>query len=346
MSEDKRLQKWADKAMFEAVPTNTDGEPVEPSVKLISLTPDPLGVIAAAARMYEGKPVDDGWGSDYPNTENPQGAFLLGVTDAERLHYFEQFANTRLKAPFEFVSIHFLIEGVTRAFTHQLVRQRTAVYVQESQRFAVKTNGAHEVALPPSLAGVDLPEEWEEIMAPGSDPKWFDRLSNPEKQRVLWQKQVAATAMIYNQLVNMGMPAEDARGLLPTNITTRIHYKTDLRNLLEHAGNRLCTQAQFEWRKVEIGIVKAIRESGVYMADKLADLFRPICYATGKCEFNSSFDRACSIRDRVEANHAIGRPSSEWGVSTSWDDSFGLPAAQAIQPEEWLADPSAARRSV
>ena len=33
-----------------------------------------------------------------------------------------------------------------------------------------------------------------------------------------------------------GVPAEDARGLLPTNIATRLHYRTDLRNLVNTAG--------------------------------------------------------------------------------------------------------------
>jgi flavin-dependent thymidylate synthase len=354
MSEGKEIQNWSDKAMFEAVPTNTGSEPVEPSVKLISMTPDPLGVIAAAAKMYEGQPVKSPYRiSAYAEQE---------VTDEDRLHYFEQFKNTRLKAPFEFVSIHFLIEGVTRAFTHQLVRQRTAVYVQESQRFAVKTNGAHEVALPPSLLGTE-PWDGSITLANGRGEDMVGEFTRDDKQQMMrdvWDQQVARTATAYNMLVNMGMPAEDARGLLPTNITTRIHYKTDLRNLLEHAGNRLCSQAQFEWKKVEIGIVKAIRESGVYMADKLADLFRPICYATGKCEFMSEFDRHCSIRERVEANHMAGRPSSEWGgrmmadgdtpIDPRWQDvdktmKTGV-LIEAIRPEEWLADPSAARRSV
>jgi len=97
-SEGKEIQNWADVHMFEAVPTNTGIEPVEPSVKLISMTPDPLGVIAAAAKMYEGKPVDA------PDGFVP-GSQLQQVSDKERLHYFEQFANTRLKAPFEFVSV-------------------------------------------------------------------------------------------------------------------------------------------------------------------------------------------------------------------------------------------------
>jgi hypothetical protein len=74
----------------------------------------------------------------------------------------------------------------------------------------------------------------------------------------------------------------------------------------------------------------------------------------------ADFDRKCSIRERVEANHAIGRPSSEWdtthtfpntggevtflGVPTPWSDGKTHDSIiPAISPEEWLLDPSAAR---
>jgi len=331
-ADEKRLLKWADRAMWEAVPTNTTGGNVKPTVKLLSMTPDPLGVIAATAMMYEGKPVDEPLKTHGRSINN--GIQL--VTDDDRLYYLEQFKRTRLRAPFEFVNLHFLIEGVTRAFTHQLVRQRTAAYVQESLRFAVKTNAALEVALPPSLVGTEP-----------YDPRVDYEMENKSDQhRAIWDQAVMSIADAYNTLVNMGMPAEEARGLLPTNITTRVHYKTDLRNLLEHAGNRLCTQAQFEWREVFVGIVKAIRESGVYKASELADLFRPICWATGKCEFMSDMDRFCSIRDRVEEFHSEGVPSSMWdaGQGAAVESSKGY-IMHTIAPEEWLADPTAARRS-
>src|SRR5205085_233882 len=99
------------------------------------MTPDPLGAIAAACRMYEGKPTYD----------------MSDVTDEERIHYSQQVQKTHLTAPLEFVKFHFFVEGVTRSFTHQLVRQRTAVYAQESLRFAVKDNFAAEAYTPPSI---------------------------------------------------------------------------------------------------------------------------------------------------------------------------------------------------
>jgi len=343
--ENTRLQKWVDPAMYAATPVPDGG----PRVFLLSATPDPLGSIAAAALLYEGTVV----------TGNDQ------VTHDQRQRYLAELQKTKIKAPLEFVQFHFLIEGVTRGFTHQLVRQRTATFVQESTRFAVKEDV--QVGLPPSLVGTD----WDS-----------------SELRRIWDDTTAGVRGSYNALVNAGMPAEDARGLLPTNLLTRIHYSTDLRALLDHAGNRLCTQAQFEWRIVFAKIAEAIRtynpgraqsrsvrNGDTELADSLlwaggldawqwealAALLQPICYATGKCEFNSSMDRACSIRDRVQANHSVNRPPSEWGeraelgmpsVRYMNDPRHGIPwvdeqrentVIPSIDPREWLADPGAAR---
>jgi flavin-dependent thymidylate synthase len=229
---------------------------------------------------------------------------------------------TRLQTPLEFIDLHFLFENVPRSFTHQLVRQRTAAYVQESQRFAVKEDASYGVSMPPSIEA--LPED--------------------HPARVRWHNAVVFIGDEYLSLVNEGIPAEDARGLLPTDILTKVHYKTNLRNLVEHAGNRLCTQAQFEWRVVWAAMIAAIRARGAeqkrlsnrWEYDTIADIFRPICYFTGKCEFMAATDRYCSIRDRVENFHKAGVPSERWS-----DEKWGHPFT--IRPQEWLLNPAAAR---
>lgn len=291
----EEVQRWADEAMFAAEPMEVgEGEQIMPKVYLLSATPDPLGSIAAMAMMYEGKVVRD----------------LGDVTDEQRKHYWEEVKKTHLKAPLEAVDLHFMIEGVTRSFTHQMVRQRTAVYAQESLRFAVKEGFEDEVPLPPSLMG----------------------LKEDDARVVVWRTGVREASEAYVGLVNAGVPAEDARGLLPHSITTRLNYKTNLRNLLDHAGNRLCTQAQFEWRVVFTELVKAIAEFDTMAGDEQSaawqwrliagdNVFKPVCYELGHCPFTADFDRGCTIRGRVEAGEF-----------------------RKIDPREWLMDPAAARR--
>jgi hypothetical protein len=112
------------------------------------------------------------------------------------------------------------------------------------------------------------------------------------------------------------MPAEDARGLLPTNITTRIHYHTDLLNLTRQAGNRLCSQAQAEWKDVWKQMIHAMLNYGNnddrWQNREIVRLFQPVCYQKGSCGFNGPADRWCVIRDRVNAHAAEGDPPDTW----------------------------------
>lgn len=366
--EGKTIQKWSDSAMFTAEPSDaTNG----PRVYLLSAPADPLGSIAACAKMYSGEVVRD----------------LADVTDDERRHYLGEMQKTKLAMPLESVQFHFILDGVTRAFTHQLVRQRTAAYAQESMRFAViEDNFLERVALPPSIAGTvqeylaiesDIQNSsnhgggWSPEMTNSVRQGKIDRMSREERWRMKWDATVEVIQRGYQELVNDGMPAEDARGLLPTNITTRVHYITNLRALLDHAGNRLCTQAQFEWRTVFAQLAKALREhDGWYdkstagydgnpipgnqgngwQYQAISELLKPVCYQQGKCPMKADFDRKCSIRSRVDANAAINRPSSEWheekvlmGHVGDHGEYLKSGHIEPISPVEWLADPGAAR---
>lgn len=351
------IQKWADVAMFKADPIDVEAGP---QVQLLSCNPDPLGTIAAAALMYEGRSVSS----------------LADITDEQRRYYLEQARKTALAAPLEFVNFHFIISGVTRGFTHQMVRQRTATYTQESTRFAVKEDVP--VGLPPSLAGTVPWNNWclqcEKELYPNGimgetaatvearhrqvEDYAYTRASREQLWRKRWDEGVGNIEVVYNDLVNEGMPAEDARGLLPTNLLTRINYNTSLRGLQEHAGLRLCTQAQFEWRLVWMRILEAIRDYGkkqgyqrtnvdgslgngssAWQFDELATIFKPICYYRGSCQFNADVDRACKIKSRVEAFAAEGVPSSEWG-----HEHIGRSLRiNPIHDSEWMMDPTAAR---
>lgn len=377
----KEVANWADPYMFEAQDIAPNQEM---QVDLISCNNDPLGSIAWAAKAYKGEFVRS----------------LAEITDNERRYYLEQIQKTALAMPLEAVQFGFSLSAVTRGFTHQMVRQRTAAYSQESTRFAVKSG--MPVGLPPSLQGCDHPS-FRTVTDVFLDAKrmfphmtaeqlheWtYAHVTEQANWYETWCETIETIQEAYNKLVNAGMPAEDARGLLPTNLLTRINYITNLRNFKAEAGKRLCTQAQFEWRIAFSKFAEAIRrygESQTYLVkmtqaqvdaindhikakdlvsqagireygkailevssqwqfDAIADLFRPVCYYTGKCEFLADFDRKCTIRDRVDANHAINRPSDLWHLPLHIEGVHGYDGVDvsAIQPAEWLLDPGAAR---
>jgi flavin-dependent thymidylate synthase len=326
----KDVSRWADAAMFRSEPLKAKGGP---KVTLLNATPDPLGSLAALYAMYTGKVVRN----------------LSEVTDDDRRLAFEDQFKTELQGPLEVAQFHFLVEGVTRSFTHQMVRERQAFFAQESMRFAVVDGDTwgDRVAYPPSLA-----------RKPESYPSW-DGLSDKERGYILardaWDDAVLSAENGYQKLIDAGIPAEDARGLMPHAMTTRLHWVLDLRGLLHVAGLRLCTQAQFEWRQVMAQVVLALRDYEIqdgtwadgsmryadpWQFQLIADSLKPVCYQKGQCGFMAKFDRGCTIRERVEANDRVGRPSSEW------DKPFLSNVIQigSIRPSEWAADPTAARR--
>ncbi|QXO13736.1 ThyX-like thymidylate synthase [Gordonia phage DumpTruck] len=359
----KAVQRWADPFMFEAEEIN---ENTGPEVYVLAANPDPLGSIAAAAKAYMGEFVGS----------------LAEITDEERRHYLVEIQKTALAMPLEAVQFHFRIKGVTRGFTHQMVRQRTAAYSQESTRFAVKSGVP--VGRPPSLDGTLSRDEWLEKdgywdngSRPADASEYIERYaSDAQKDRFDWDDLMEHVRVFYNKVVDRGsMPAEDARGALPTNLLTQLNYITNLRNLQVEGGKRLCTQAQFEWRIVWAKMIEAMRKFGqnqtysrpttdeedaqvahsfgtgkasvssAWQFEELAKIFKPVCYLEGSCPFNASFDRKCSIRGRVEANAAANRPSSEWDVAGTAPNLAinEYVRIEPIHPAEWLMDPAAAR---
>ena len=332
----KEIAKWADEAMFTAEKAVETEHGYRPTVKLLDAPNDPLGKLAYIAKAYQGKFLDS----------------YKEISDEDRKYYIQDMEKNILGMPSEAIQFHFVLENVTRSFTHQLVRTRHASYAQESMRFAVKED--FPVQLPPSLLGTVSREEWWDresdeganLSSPiflSDEPRreYEERYaSDKQRMRFKWDEAVADSGKAYAELIEAGMPAEDARGLAPHAIVTKINWVVDLRALMATAGQRLCTQAQWEHREMWNSLINSISKYGrsqaytrpmlpgetrteadpldyktcssTWQYELLANRFKPVCYQTGRCQFRSDFDRYCNIRDRVEMNHKAGRPSSEW----------------------------------
>lgn len=141
-------------------------------------------------------------------------------SDAQRAEHLAYMRDT-IRSSWEFVDYVFEITGVTRAFTHQLVRTRTGAYAQESQRTV-------DVRESPVLMPASVAEKY------GKD----------------WGETVGMIMTDYATMIDLGIPAQDARGILPTNMTTSIIAKYSLRALSDMAKVRLCTRTQGEYQDV------------------------------------------------------------------------------------------------
>lgn len=372
------VAKWSDQAMYTAPKSDaTSG----PKATLVGGSADPLGQIAAVNKMYIGQAIGD----------------TREVTEEMRREILLDLSKTVLKMPLEVVGLHFLLEDVHRGITHQVVRQRTAAFAQESMRFAVKEDMATAVALPPSLRNTssiselvsseikhrkslglgypDLPEMEDDVRN-----KYVSR-GGAQAWRIRWDEAVVEMADAYTWMINNGMPAEEARGLAPTNVLTKIHYNTNLRAFYDTMAMRVSDQAQFEWRQLVTEMVKAMR---AYGAQQTYEVWVD-CDSHGKIT-----DRSVSPTNIVrwaieERGQVLVEMSSEWqyvelskmirpvdfiqgkrAFAASADrasrigervDAFaacGVPSSEwvygsiehqipPIHPDEWLLDPDSAR---
>ncbi len=105
-------------------------------VEILSYTPNPEQVVAAAARLcYSADGVAD----------------LMEKMDDQKISVFvKKLGDMGHESPFEHVSFTFGIEGVSRALSHQMVRHRIASYSQKSQRYVNEKNFTYIV--PPSIS--------------------------------------------------------------------------------------------------------------------------------------------------------------------------------------------------
>lgn len=146
------------------------------------------------------------------------------------LEELEYMANT-IPSSWEFIQYVFLINDVTRAYTHQFVRTRTGSYAQQTMRV------------------LDV-EGWDYGTGPSIE-------SDPIAKSI-YSNSMRLTAQVYRDLIDMGAKIEDARGVLPTNIHTNIVARFDLRTIAETARKRASSRTQGEYREVMEGMKKAI----------------------------------------------------------------------------------------
>jgi len=142
--------------------------------------------------------------------------------ESKKLEELEYMANT-IPSSWEFVDYTFLVEGVSRAYTHQQVRTRAASYAQQTMR----------------------------VLNMGEFGYVYGNrvLANPAAKSQVDQA-LKAIKLAYNNLIQLGFPAEDARGVLPTNIATNIVCKFNLRTLVDLAKSRTGGRTQSEYQRV------------------------------------------------------------------------------------------------
>lgn len=116
----------------------------------------------------------------------------------------------------------------------------------------------------------------------------FDYIVPPKIERIAEAKELYEDMMVYiasacSELVDLGVPREDAAMLLPLGMATKIVDKRNLRNLVEMSHQRLCTRAYWEYRKLMDDIMNALSEYSEEWKYLVEHYFMPKCEAVGYC---------------------------------------------------------------
>ena len=214
---------------------------------LLTHTPNPDELVAAAARLcYSDASVFD----------------LLKREAGGRVsvRLLEDLWSSGHHSPLEHASFTFGVYGLSRVASHQLVSHRMASYSQQRQRYvkmgkpsADSPAGASGAVLPPSIAA----------NAPA---------------RELFERQAEAAGAVYQRLLDMGVPAEDARFILPHGWETRLVFTMNARELHHFFSFRLCRRAQWEIRELARQMLAECRKA----APVLFRVSGPSC-VRGKC---------------------------------------------------------------
>ena len=167
----------------------------------------------------------------------------------------------------EHASFTFSLEGVSRAMTHQLVRHRIASYTQQSQRY-VTYDTFEKYVTPPSI------EE------------------NSEAKRI-FNSALKKISETYHKLLEMGIPKEDARFILPNAAKTNIIVTMNARELRHFFNLRCCRRSQWEIRQVAIEMLKQAKNA----APSLFENAGPSCVELGYCPEGRMKPPECNVEE-------------------------------------------------
>jgi thymidylate synthase (FAD) len=213
-------------------------------VNMVSHTPDP-DLTAAAAGMTSTSArstleILEDFKAD--GEKKKKALFILGkVMESGHLSVLEHSSFT------------FVISGVSRALTHELVRHRIASYTQQSQRY-VKFDKEKDFIVPHTI-------------------------EKSEKAKKIYGKILADSVSAYKELAELEIPVEDARYVLPNASPTNIIVTMNGRELLHFFALRCCERAQWEIRELATEMCRQAKTVAPVMFSKAG----PSCSQKGFC---------------------------------------------------------------
>lgn len=209
-------------------------------VSLLSYTTDPeQNVVAAIRQCY-----------------SPVGAKeIKKKTDKEtRTRLIKQVISSGHISTLEHASFTFAIEGVSRVTEIQLIRHRIGCsYSIQSGRYVKRSQAQYVIPLA-ILNG---------------DKKILEKV----------KKHFENTQKLYNELIDLGVKAEDARYCQPQSLKTKIVVTMNCRALLHFFNLRCCRRSQWEIQQLANKMLKLVKTKAPIIFENAG----PTCISEGIC---------------------------------------------------------------
>ena len=213
-------------------------------VRLLEATDDPEEVVCRAAR------------NDYMEAFNPDLSFeetmagVEGETMAERkATLIGHLMDHGHFGPFEHPQATFAVEGMSRSCMAQLTRHRHVSFDVQSMRYV-----SFDEVDPDDVADGAM------VVTPPSatDPDWVGRNQSTgrvdgetaERREAVFRRSVRRSVEDYQELLDLGMPPEDARFVLPIGTEVNVVMSMNARVLMHVADMRAAADAQWEIRRM------------------------------------------------------------------------------------------------
>lgn len=252
-------------------------------ITLLSYTPNPERVVAAAAKLCY--------------AANTAASDLYdGLDEKKAADFVKMLASLGHESPIEHVSFTFGIEGVSRAFLAQITRHRIASFSVQSQRY-VRKDGFVYITPPEVLNTPEALAVYEEAMR--ADLAAYNRLAD-----ILQEKHYAAflaEGKSEKQAKSMAekKAIEDARFVLPNACDTQMIVTMNARSLYNFFKHRCCSRAQWEIRAAADEMLRLVSE----VAPTLFQSAGPSCYKKVCTEGKMSCGKATEMKEKYAALH-------------------------------------------
>lgn len=212
-------------------------------VKLITYTPDPEKVVAAAAKLCYSKSTID--------------TLMDGLTEDKVAEFLDRLGDLGHQSPTEHVSFTFGIEGVSRSLLAQITRHRIASFSVQSQRYCDLSDA--EFIVP---AGILDDSEAMEVFRQTKNTieSGYKHLHKVLEDKYTEELLISNERLTENKARAKAakMANEDARYILPNACSTKLIITMNARSLNNFFRLRCCNRAQTEIRELATEMLKIV----------------------------------------------------------------------------------------